>query len=117
MKALREFLRPEFLGRIDEVVVFSPLSKEDYAKIAGLMLGEMSEALEESAIKLEWTDEALAAIAEKAHGHKLGGRDIRHVIREEIEDKLSDMIVQRGEGAVTRCSITAKDGALEIEVA
>ena len=117
MKALREFLRPEFLGRIDEVVVFGALSKADYAKIAGLMLGEMKEALEESAIKLDWTDEALAAIAEKAHGHKLGGRDIRRVIREEIEDKLSEMIIERGEGAVSSCSIDAKDGKLEINVA
>ena len=116
MKALREFLRPEFLGRIDEVVVFGALSKEDYAKIAGLMLGEMREALEESAIKLEWTDEALKIIAEKSHGHGLGGRDIRRVIREEIEDKLSIEIVERGEGAVAACKIDAADGKIDIAV-
>ncbi len=116
MKALREFLRPEFLGRIDEVVVFGALSKEDYAKIAGLMLGEMREALEESAIKLEWTDEALKVIAEKSHGKRLGGRDIRRVIREEIEDKLSMEIVERGEGAVSACMIDGAEGELSISV-
>ena len=115
MKALGEFLRPEFLGRIDEVVVFSPLTEEDYAKIAGLMLGEMKEALEEHAITTGWSDEALATIAHKAYGHKLGGRDIRRVIRTEIEDKLSEMIVEKGEGAVSMVFIGADNGELTIK--
>lgn len=115
MKALSEFLRPEFLGRIDEVVVFDPLSQESYAKIAGLMLGEMKEALEEHAIKTSWSEAALTAIAEKAYGHKLGGRDIRKVIREDIEDKLSEMIVERGEGAIGIVFIDAEDNKLVVK--
>lgn len=117
MKSLREFLRPEFLGRIDEVVVFNALSKDDYAKIAALMLDEMRAALEEQAIKTEWTDAALTAIAEKSHGHKLGGRDIRRVIREEIEDKLSEIIIEKGEGAIASCMIDADDGKIVIKTA
>lgn len=97
MKALREFLRPEFLGRVDEVVVFDPLTEEDYAKIAALMLGEMKEPLEEKGISIAYKDEALKLIAKKAYGHKLGGRDIRRVIREEVEDKLSEIIIEKGE--------------------
>ncbi len=114
MKALGEFLRPEFLGRIDEVVVFNPLTKEDCAKIAGLMLNETVEALEERAIKLKYTQEALKVIAERSYGHKLGGRDIRRVIREEIEDKLAQIIIDEGEGAIGVALIDGKDGEIVI---
>ena len=81
MKALREFLRPEFLGRIDEIVVFNPLTEENFAGIAGLMLDEMKSPLEEKHISLRYTDKALKTIAHKAYGQKLGARDIRRVIR------------------------------------
>lgn len=84
MKALRDFLRPEFLGRIDEIVVFNPLTEENYAGIAGLMLDEMKSPLEEKHISLRYTDEALKTIAHKAYGQKLGARDIRRVIRNEV---------------------------------
>ena len=89
MKALRDFLRPEFLGRIDEIVVFNPLTEENFAGIAGLMLDEMKSPLEEKHISLRYTDEALKAIAHKAYGQKLGARDIRRVIRNEVEDIIS----------------------------
>jgi ATP-dependent Clp protease ATP-binding subunit ClpA len=100
MKALKEFLRPEFLGRVDEIVVFNPLTKENYADIAALMLDEMREALEEKSIKLGVKDEALKLIAKKSFGHSLGGRDIRRVIREEVEDKLAEILVEKGEDNV-----------------
>ncbi|MBR1739325.1 MAG: ATP-dependent Clp protease ATP-binding subunit [Ruminococcus sp.] len=115
MKALRDFLRPEFLGRIDEVVVFNTLTKEDYAKIAGLMLDEMKLPLDEKGIKLSYTDEALALIAEKSHGHKLGARDIRRVIRSEIEDKIAERIIDSGEGKIGAVAISAKEGELVID--
>ncbi|MBP3270691.1 MAG: ATP-dependent Clp protease ATP-binding subunit [Ruminococcus sp.] len=115
MKALGEFLRPEFLGRIDEVVVFNPLSEENYARIADLMLGEMRDALAERSITTGWTEDALKAIAKKAYGHKLGGRDIRRVIRTEIEDKLSEMIIDKGESAVGLVHITAENGDIIIK--
>ena len=76
MKALRDFLRPEFLGRIDEIVVFNPLTEENYAGIAGLMLDEMKSPLEEKHISLRYTDEALKTIAHKAYGQKLGARGV-----------------------------------------
>ena len=93
MKALREFLRPEFIGRVDEIVVFSPLTVENYADIAKLMLEDMTLALEENGIKLAIADEAYKWIAEKAHGGKYGGRDIRKVIRKQIEDKVANLII------------------------
>ena len=93
MKALREFLRPEFLGRIDEIVVFNPLTEENFAGIAGLMLDEMKSPLEEKHISLRYTDKALKTIAHKAYGQKLGARDIRRVIRNEVEDKIAELLI------------------------
>ncbi|MBP1532809.1 MAG: ATP-dependent Clp protease ATP-binding subunit [Ruminococcus sp.] len=116
MKALREFLRPEFLGRIDEIIVFNALTEEDYAKIAGLMLDEMKLPLGEKGIKLEYTEDALKLIAHKSHGRKLGARDIRHVIRDEVEDKIADAIVDKGEGSVGLVTIGSKDDVLTVDV-
>lgn len=115
MKALRDFLRPEFLGRVDEIVVFSPLTVENYTDIARLMLREMSEALAENGIKLSISDEAYRWIAEKAYGGKYGGRDIRKVIRREMEDKIANLIIN-AEAAPTKISVkTNKAGALVIK--
>ena len=93
MKALKDFLRPEFVGRIDEIIVFKPLTVEDYRKIADLMLKETAEALSERGLLLDWDDAALKYVAEKAHGHRYGARDIRHVLRDEVEDRIAGLIV------------------------
>ena len=114
MKALRDFLRPEFLGRVDEVVVFNQLTEENYASIAGLMLDEMKSPLSEQGIKLRYTDAALKLIAHKAHGHKLGARDIRRVIRSEVQDKIAEVIVENGEGAVSAVAVDADGEELKI---
>jgi ATP-dependent Clp protease ATP-binding subunit ClpA len=114
MKALREFLKPEFLGRVDEIVMFNQLTKEDYAKIAALMLDEMKAPLSEKAVKLEYTDDALKLIAEKSHGNRLGARDIRRVIRTEIEDKIAEVIVEKGEGSITLVKIAADGDKLTV---
>lgn len=115
MKALRDFLRPEFLGRIDEIVVFNPLTEENFAGIAGLMLDEMKSPLEEKHISLRYTDEALKAIAHKAYGQKLGARDIRRVIRNEVEDKIAELLIDKGEGAVSDVAISADNGEIKVD--
>lgn len=115
MKALREFLRPEFLGRIDEIVVFNPLTEENFAGIAGLMLDEMNSPLEEKHISLRYTDEALKTIAHKAYGQKLGARDIRRVIRNEVEDKIAELLIDKGEGAVSAVAISADNGEIKVD--
>ena len=109
MKALSQFLRPEFLGRVDEIVVFNPLTEENYADIAALMLGEMKEPLLEKGIKLVFDENACKLCAKKAYGKKLGARDIRRVIREEIEELVADVIIENGEGKLIGISISAKD--------
>ncbi len=114
MKALSEFLRPEFLGRVDEIVVFDPLSKESYAEIAGLMLTEMKDPLSEKGIELKYDKRVPAAIAEKAYGKKFGARDIRSVIRSEIEDKMADIIVESASKPVKTIRISAKKDGIEV---
>ncbi len=115
IKGLREFLRPEFIGRIDEIVVFKQLSKEDYAKIAGLMLDEMKEPLSEKNIELNYDENALKAIAEKSHGKTDGARDIRRVIRQNIEDKIANIIIEHA-SEIKEIAVSAdKSGEITVE--
>ena len=114
MKGLRDFLRPEFISRIDEIVVFKDLSKEDYAKIAALNLDEMKEPLSEKNITLDYTKAALELIAEKSFGKPYGARDIRRVIRQEIEDKVADMIIEKA-SEINNIKISARSGELVVE--
>lgn len=114
MKSLREFLRPEFLSRIDEVIVFKPLVKEDFERIAALMLDEMKEPLSEKGIILKYDNDALKAVAEKSFGKVYGARDIRRVIRKEIEEKIADIIIDRN-GKVAGIGITSENGEIKVE--
>ena len=115
MKALREFLRPEFISRIDEIIVFRNLSLESFEKIAALMLDEMKEPLSEKNIVLNYDQESLTAIAKKAFGKPYGARDIRRVIRQEIEDKVANIIIDNN-GNVREISISAEaDGNIDVK--
>ncbi len=96
MKSLKEFLRPEFVGRVDDIIVFRPLSEENYAQIAGLMLSETAEALAEQNIVLDWDDAALKWIAKQAFGHQYGARDIRRVLRDHVDDKIAALMIESG---------------------
>lgn len=115
MRALSEFLRPEFLSRIDEVVIFRALNEEDYRKIAVLMLNEYVATLGERGIALRWSDEAVALIAQRAVGGRSGARDIRSTIRRTVEDKITSLIVEKGEEEISGIAVVAKNGELEIE--
>lgn len=106
MKALGEFLRPEFLSRVDEVVVFKPLTLDAYKGIAGLMIGEMKEPLLEKNITLNVSDEAYELVAKKASGGKFGGRDVRKVVRKDIEDKVANIIVE-ADGNISQIDVDA----------
>ncbi len=114
MKALREFLRPEFISRIDEIVVFRPLEKSDFAKIAELMLEEMKEPLGEKNIIFKYDDKCLEVIAEKSFGKPYGARDIRRVIRQDIENKIADIIIENT-GTIAGIGVTADDGKITVK--
>ena len=115
MRALSEFLRPEFLSRVDEVIVFRPLDEADYRKIAVLMLNEYVATLAERGISLKWSDAAVEWIAHKAAGGKSGARDIRSTIRRTVEDKIAALLVEKGEGGVSGIAVVEKDGAIDVE--
>ena len=113
IKGLREFLRPEFISRIDEIVVFRNLEKKDFEKIAALMLDEMKQPLAEKNITLQYDDAALIAIAEKAYGKPYGARDIRRVIRQTVEDQVASLIIAHS-GIIKTLLVSAKDGKIEV---
>lgn len=113
MKALREFLRPEFISRIDEIVVFRPLEKKDFASIAALMLDEIKEQLAEKNIIFKYDDKALDIIAEKSFGKPYGARDIRRVIRQEVENKVADIIIEKT-GAIVGIGVTAQGDEIKV---
>ncbi len=116
MKGLRDFLRPEFLARVDEVIVFKPLSEEAYAKIAKLNLEELRSPLAEKKLELNISDEVYAAVAKKAFGGKFGGRDIRRVIRSDIEDKIAEMLIENNEKQFSAVEITASGDEIKVEL-
>ena len=113
-KALADFLRPEFLARVDEIVVFKSLTEENYQKIAALMLDELVEPLREREIRFNYDDAAVALIAKKAYGGKSGARDIRKVIRREVEDRLTLSVVEAYEAPPSLISLTAVEGELTL---
>ena len=94
MKALSEFLRPEFLNRVDEVVAFSPLPKEVFKQISVILLSELIEGLEAKGITLTYDDNVTDFIADKSYSREYGARNIRRVIQKEIEDKLVDLVLE-----------------------
>lgn len=113
MKALGEFLRPEFLSRVDEVVVLKPLTLDAYKGIAGLMIGEMKEPLLEKNITLNVSDEAYELVAKKASGGKFGGRDVRKVVRKDIEDKVANIIVE-ADGNISQIDVDADGDEIKV---
>ena len=107
MKALNEFLRPEFIGRVDEVVVFNDLSQEDYEKIAVLMLTELVDPLKDKGISIKWDDAAVAAIARLSVDGPRGARDLRNTIRRNVEDVITEKIVHSADKPIKAVSLTA----------
>ncbi len=109
IKALEDFLRPEFLARVDEIVVFSPLNKESLEKIAALMLGELKDAMALKGIEVAWDDSVCAYLAKVSDGAKEGARKLRNTIRREIEDKIVNLIIENGESKLASINLKAKD--------
>ncbi|MBQ4117351.1 MAG: ATP-dependent Clp protease ATP-binding subunit [Oscillospiraceae bacterium] len=114
-KALAQFLRPEFIGRVDEIVVFHSLSAQDYERIAALRLDELRQPLAEKGISLSYDDAALKAIAKKSHGNKGGARDLVRVIRKDIEDKVCELIVDNADKKLAGIAVSAEEGEITVK--
>ncbi|MBQ7726504.1 MAG: ATP-dependent Clp protease ATP-binding subunit, partial [Clostridia bacterium] len=115
MKALEEFLRPEFLARVDEIVVFAPLDSQALCRIAALMLEELQASLAEKLIKLTFDESVCRYLSEKCGNGKRGARELRNVIRREIESVIVDRMIEAGEGELSEVSVSA-DHDLRFEV-
>lgn len=116
IKALSDFLRPEFLGRVDEIVVFNPLSQETLEKIAGLMLDELKEVLAEKLIAFSYDEKAVRYLTEESQGGKFGARDLRKTIRKKVEDGIANILVDNADHVITAISLSEKDGELLFDV-
>jgi len=116
-KALNQFLRPEFLGRVDEIVSFRQLDEKDFAKIAALMLQELVEPMKEKGITFGWDEAVLELIAKEAFGNKSGARDLRRVIRRKVEDPVCTLLVDRINEPVALVKVIEKDGKIDIACA
>ncbi len=114
LKALSAFLRPEFLNRVDAVITFRHLSREDFVSIASIQMKKLAEALAERGLVLKVSDEALRLIAENSFSEKYGARNMRRYIQKEIEDVLALRMIERYENPPTHAAVDAKEGKLTV---
>lgn len=115
LKALREFLRPEFLGRVDEIVVFNDLDEDAFKKIAVLMLDEFREPLRDKGVTFTYTDEAVAELAKESVGGTRGARDLRNNIRRKVEDKIAEKIIDNIDTPVTSITVDVENGDIVLK--
>ena len=114
MNALSEFLRPEFLGRVDEIVVFRALDENDYTRIAGLLLDEIKDSMQEKGILFGYDEDAARLIARKSFGNRSGGRAIRRTIRREVEDRIAELLVESAGNPPAMLKITAEGDEIRL---
>ena len=114
-KALAKFLRPEFLNRIDEVITFRHLDKNDFAKIAEIMIKQLRDHLVEKGIRLTYTEDALKLIAEESYSEKYGARNMRRYIERNVEDNIANLIIDSMPTKIYAIAITASEGKLKID--
>ena len=117
MKALGDFLRPEFLGRVDEIVVFRALDENDYTRIAGLLLDEIKGPMQEKGILFGYDEDAARLIAKKSFGDRSGGRAIRRTIRREVEDRIAELLVERAGDPPAMLKVTAEGDEIRLTYA
>ena len=115
MKGLKEFLRPEFIARVDEIISFKSLSSEDFEKIAALMLSEYVDTLREKGIEFRYDDAACKYLAEKSCSGSSGARDLRNLIRKEVEDKITEQMILRGEGGLAAIALSSDGDSLTVD--
>ena len=114
MKALRDFLRPEFLNRVDEIICFNHLSKENFAGIARIMLEELRKSLSDKGYTFHYDDALVNYLVEKSYSMTYGARNLRRLIQKELEDPMAARIIDSFENPITQISATAADGAVHL---
>ena len=115
MKALNDFLRPEFINRVDEIVYFNQLSEENFKGIADIMMRELHDSMAEKGYRLGYDDDLLEYLVEKSYSATYGARNLRRAIQREVEDAITELIISRYQEAIRYISVTAKDGKIDVQ--
>jgi ATP-dependent Clp protease ATP-binding subunit ClpA len=113
-KALLAFLRPEFINRIDEIITFRSLEKDDFVRISRIMLNDLSEALAERGVKFVYTDDVCTYVAEKSFSTKFGARNMRRYIQKEIEDRLANAMIFEVKGPLAGASVDIVEDEIKL---
>ena len=115
MKALRQFLRPEFINRVDEIITFNHLSKENFVGIAEIMLRELRSGLAERGLTLSWDEAVVNYLVEQAYSVTYGARNLRRTIQKELEDPIAERIIDSFESPISQITTTCRNGKLIVE--
>ena len=115
MKALSEFLRPEFINRVDEVICFNRLTEENFKAIARIMMEELRASVAEKAIKLEYGESVLDYLVTKSYSLTYGARNLRRQIQKDIEDPVATAIIDSYDAPVTHITLAAENGELKVK--
>ena len=115
MKALGEFLRPEFINRVDEIICFNKLTEENFKSIAELMLGEVRDLMREKGMDFTWDESVLSYLVDKSYSLTYGARNLRRTIQKDIEDAVAAVIVDQRRGSLKGIRLTAADGKINVE--
>jgi len=116
MKALREFLRPEFINRVDEIITFNRLTEENFLGIADIMLGELKDSLAARGLELTWTEELRQLLVKKAYSVTYGARNLRRTIQRELEDPISEAIIDSFENPISSIAIRVEEDSVKLDI-
>ena len=115
MKALRSFLRPEFINRVDEIITFNHLTEENFLGIADIMLEELKSSLNARGLQISWTEDVRATLVKKAYSVTYGARNLRRTIQKELEDPISEKIIDSFENPISAIYVTVEDERIQVK--
>ncbi len=116
LKALNDFLRPEFINRVDEIVYFNQLSEDNFRRIAELMLGETRDAIAERGIAMSWNESLIDYLVKKSYSVTYGARNLRRTIQKDVEDAIAEKIIERRGENVARIRLSSDGEKVRVEV-
>jgi ATP-dependent Clp protease ATP-binding subunit ClpA len=114
MKALQQFLRPEFINRVDAVITFNRLAEDDFQKIARIMLDELVSSLKDKAITFTYDDALVEFLTHKSYSRTYGARNLRRTIQKELEDPMATRIIDSYEHPVSQVKATVEDNEVRL---
>ena len=116
LKALNEFLRPEFINRVDEIVYFNQLTEENFRAIAQLMLTETKDAIAERGIVMTWSETLVDYLVKHSYSVTYGARNLRRTIQKDVEDAIAEKIIERRGENIARIKLSAVGDKVKVEV-